>query len=219
MDKKFLTLETTKIAPCESITIKDPYYENDIWCAFHTDACFNFTHAKCAVSNYIDHYTDEQFDFDMNTTEFAFIIGMKNVLNCFTVKTEENGKLGVYSSLNEKLVKIEKTEIGCDTAEFSFGTEKTFGEFAIRTGSDGFIGEVHLYKYKPSGNPVGLLFIGSLDGDIVSPELVYDSFIAAFGIERTKDKSFEDKIADAQNRKGENKNNRSSKEIVDDFEK
>lgn len=204
MSNKYLYLDTSKIMPCKSITIKDPYYENNLWCAFHTDNCTDFTHAKCAAVNYSEHYKDEEFEFDMNITEFAFLVGIDKVINLFKIEQENNGNLSVSHRLSDKLVTTEMTEIGCETAQFSFGTEKTFGEFSINTGADGGIGDVYLYKNKYNNMPIGLLFMGSCSGDIVSPEKMIDSFVAAFGIERTREKSFNDKISDAENRKTKN---------------
>lgn len=75
---------------------------------------------------------------------------------------------------------LNQTEIGCDTAQFSFGNEKTFGEFSIHTGADGGIGQVNLFINKQTGKPIGLLFIGECDGDIVSPprdvSVIYSCF-------------------------------------------
>ena len=62
--KKMLELATSKIEPCESIIIKDPWYEKDVWCTFQEDNCKSFTHVRAMASNYDEHYKDEKFEFD-----------------------------------------------------------------------------------------------------------------------------------------------------------
>lgn len=202
MNKNILEFDCSKIEPCESIIIKDPYYDRNVWCAFQHDDCSEFTHAKGAVSNYIEHYKDEEYDFesDLNITEFALLIGSKAFISHCKIKPEKTGNLSVLSTkrLND-VCESDVTEIGCDTAQFSFGNEKTFGEFSIHTGADGSIGEVCLFTNKYSKKPLGLLFSGSCDGDIVSPKQIYDSFIAAFGVE--KEKSLDNLIKDSEKQK------------------
>lgn len=195
MTDKLIEIEKSKIEQCNSIIIKDPYYGRDVWCSFQNDNCSDFTHAKGLISNYDEHYKDDKMEFDMNTTAFGFVIGTNLFLNHYDVKREDDGSLAGYmSKFLQDMTTIEQTEIGCDTAQFSFGNEKTFGEFSIHTGADGGIGQVNLFLNKQTGKPIGLLFIGECDGDIVSLQEMHQSFIAAFGIERTKLKSLSEKI-------------------------
>ncbi len=198
MKNTIVELEQTKISPCESIIIKDPWYDRDVWCAFQEDNCSSFTHARALVSNYDDHYKDENYDFDFNNTEFLMVIGEEKFVLAIDGEIEEKGGIQVYSRLNHRVIESKTTQIGCDTAEFSFGTEKTFGAFSIKTGADGSIGEVHAYYRKDNHRPIGLFFIGSVDGDMVSPQEIMDSFKAAFGIERVKERSLQIKITDAE---------------------
>ena len=174
MAEKFMKIEKSKIESCNSIIIKDPYFDSDVWCAFQNDNCSDFTHAKGLVSNYDGHYKDDDMEFDFNTTAFGFAIGTNLFLNHYDVRKEEDGSLASYmSKFLQNATTVEQTEIGCDTAQFSFGNEKTFGEFSIHTGADGGIGQVNLFINKQTGKPVGLLFIGECDGDIVSPQEMY----------------------------------------------
>lgn len=203
MSEKLLKIDKSKIEPCKSIIIKDPYYERDVWCAFQNDNCEAFTHAKGLVSNYDGHYKDDEMEFDFNTTAFGFAIGTDMFLSHYDVRREDDGSLSGYMSKflqNETIV--ETTEIGCDTAQFSFGNENTFGEFSIHTGADGGLGQVNLFIDKVTKKPVGLLFIGECDGDIVSVQEMYQSFIAAFGIERVNSKTLNAKIDNAKEESG-----------------
>ena len=220
MNRNVLEFDNSKIEPCESIIIKDPSYDRDVWCAFQHDDCSEFTHAKGAVSNYMEHYKNEDYNFesDLNITDFALLIGSKAFISHCKVKPQKTGKLSVLSTqkLNE-ISNSDITEIGCDTAEFSFGNEKTFGEFSIHTGADGYIGEVHLFTSKYTKKPLGLLFIGSCDGDMVSPEQMYDSFIAAFGMERVKEKSLDNIIKEGEKQK-QNKSTIDNKDVIKNSE-
>lgn len=200
-NNKTLSLEKASIEHCESIIIKDPWYDRGVWCAFQVDNCSAFSHAKALVTNYDDYYKDDEFEFDFNNTEFAMVLGTEDFVSCIDPRISENGKIAVYSRLNNNLYQATATEIGCDTAEFSFGNERTFGAFAIHTGADGSIGEVHLYTVKGSNVPVGCLFIGSVDGEMVPPEEIMDSFKAAFGIDREKDRSLQSRINKAEKKK------------------
>jgi len=200
MNEKLLEIEKSKIETCKSVIIKDPYYDRDVWCAFHNDNCEAFTHAKGLISNYDGHYKDEKIAFDFNTTEFGFAIGNEVFMNHYDIRKEEDGSLAGYmSKFLQTMTSIETTEIGCDTAQFSFGNENTFGEFSIHTGADGGIGQVNLFINKNTNKPLGLVFIGGCDGNIVSSQEIYRSFIAAFGIEREKHKTLNVKIEEAQN--------------------
>lgn len=203
MNATVLELKKSGIEPCESIIIKDPYYERDVWCAFQVDNCSRFTHAKALVSNYDEHYKDDKFEFDMNNTDFALILGTEDFVSSMYPRTDEDNSIGIGSTIDHSKCDKKKTEIGCDTAQFSFGNENTFGAFSIHTGADGGIGEVHLYTVKGSGLPIGLFFIGSVDGDMVSPEELMNSFKAAFGIDREKDRSLQNRIDNAEQKKGD----------------
>lgn len=201
MKNKVLELEKSIIEPCESIIIKDPWYEKGTWCAFQEDNCKCFTHAKALVSNYDEHYKDDQFEFDMNNTEFALVIGVDDFVSRINPRINEDGSIAIYAALNEKTINSSKTEIACDTAQFGFGNENTFGAFSIHTGADGRIGEVHLYMVKGTKVPVGLFFVGSVDGDMVPPEEIMDSFKAAFGIEKERKPSLQNTIDEAEKKK------------------
>lgn len=205
MNEKLIKIEKASIEPCNSIIIKDPYYDRDVWCAFQNDNCSDFTHAKGLISNYDEHYKDDEMEFDMNTTEFGFVVGTHLFVNHYDVRGQEDGSLAGYiSKFLKDATTVETTEIGCDTAQFSFGNEKTFGQFSVHTGADGGIGQVNLFINKQTGKPVGLLFIGACDGDIVSPQEMYQSFTAAFGIERVKEKTLGKKISKAEKALNEN---------------
>ena len=206
MSDKLLKIEKSAIEQCNSIIIKDPYYDRDVWCAFQNDNCSDFTHAKGLISNYDAHYKDDEMEFDMNTIAFGFVIGTNLFMNHYDVRREDDGSLvGYMSKFIQDMTTIEQTEIGCDTAQFSFGNEKTFGEFSIHTGADGGIGQVNLFINKQTGKPVGLLFIGECDGDIVPPQEIYYSFIAAFGMCRIKENYLNNKIERARSNQTNNK--------------
>lgn len=76
---------------------------------------------------------------------------------------------------------------------------------------------MNLFINKQTGKPVGLLFIGECDGDIVSPQEMYQSFIAAFGFDREKNKSLSTKIEDAKTQN--NSDSRITKETDLEIEK
>jgi len=197
---RLVEIEKSKIEPCNSVIIKDPYYSRDVWCAFQNDECSDFTHAKGLVSNYDGHYKDDEMEFDFNTTAFGFLIGTSMFLNHYDIRREDDGSLAGYmSKFLQNATTIETTEIGCDTAQFSFGNENTFGEFSIHTGADGGLGQVNLFIDKGTRKPIGLLFIGECDGKIVSVQEMYQSFIAAFGIDRMKTQNLNDKIKKEKN--------------------
>lgn len=201
-----LKIENSKIQPCNSVIIKDLWYEDNLWCAFRVDDCSHFTHGKALVSNYDEHYKDEKFEMDLNNTEFVLFLGTKRFVECMDAQTKDTGAISIYSSLNKNLVQTEKTEIGCDTARFSFGNENTFDAFSICTGADGTIGNVYLYKDKASQSPLGLFFFGCVDGDMVSAQEMIDSFKAAFGMERVKTRSLKNKIDGAEKKNKDNGN-------------
>ena len=196
-----IELVPSKIERCNSIIIKDPYYDRDVWCAFQSDDCSAFTHAKGLVANYDSKFDYENTSIDVNNTEFAYAIGVEKFLSGCVFEQNETGEVEVFTRFKEDSVKVDVTTIGCDTAQFSFGSEKTFGEFSIDTGADGQLGEVHFFKLAKSDRPIGLIFMGCCDGDIVSPERIHNSFVAAFGIEREMDKSLDSKIAISENKK------------------
>lgn len=203
-----IELNPSKIERCNSIIIKDPSYDRSVWCAFQLDECSAFTHAKGLTVNYDGHFDYDNFSIDTNNTEFAYAIGVEKFLSGCEFEQNETGEIEVFTKFVEGTVKTEVTTIGCDTAEFSFGTENTFGEFGIHTGADGQLGEVHLFKLAKNNRPIGLIFMGCLDGDMVAPELIHNSFISSFGIEREKNKSLDSKISESEKKKSINTNSK-----------
>lgn len=197
-----IEMEKSKIEACESVIIQDPWYEPGAWCTYQLDQCANITHAKAMVTNYDEHYKDEHFEFDMNTTEFALLLGSNKFVSAISFKARDSGNIDVFLSGPDEYVRMRPVEIGCDRAEFSFGNEKTFGAFTISTGADGRIGEVHTFKARGSSEPVGILFVGALDGDMVPPEEIIDSFKAAFGAERERKEPLTGKIKSAERKAG-----------------
>lgn len=197
-----IEMAKSKIEACESIIIQDPWYEPGTRYTYQLDRCANITHAKAMATNYDEHYKDEHFEFDMNTTEFALLLGSNKFVSAISFEVRDNGNIDVFLSDPDEYARKRPVEIGCDRAEFSFGNEKTFGAFTISTGADGRIGEVHTFKVKGSSEPVGVLFVGALDGGMVPPEEIIESFKAAFGAERERKEPLKGKIKSAERKAG-----------------
>jgi hypothetical protein len=201
MERNIVELKKSKMEPCETVIIKDPWYERDTWCAFQSDDCSLFTHAKALASCFTSHYKDEEMEFDHNVTSFALFMGTDEFVSIMEPRIEDDGYVGIYSRLNKSLITKTVTEIGCDTAQFSFGTPETFDAFSLHTGADGGIGSVHLYKDTTIDKPIGLFFVGSVDADMITPNDIIGSFVAAFNIERQRENSLQSHIDKAENSK------------------
>ena len=152
-----------KINNLNHIVVSDPSYKKDVWCRYEID---DLKEKNWIVNLDINHKTEKVEDFDTSYIEFSLLIKKAdNVCNL--------AKDGITYL---KKIKLKEYEIGMDTACIALGINDNAKEIinshdewqpscSIRTGTDGFFGEVK--EGKDSNNNLCFLYItGYLDDDM-----------------------------------------------------
>lgn len=152
-----------KINNLNHIVVSDPSYKKDVWCRYEID---DLKEKNWIVNLDINHKTEKVGDFDVSNIEFCMLIKKYNDVCNLT-------KEGI-SYLNN--INLKEYKIGMDTACIALGINDNAKEIinsyeewqpncSIRTGTDGFFGEVK--EGRDENNNLCFLYIsGFLDDDM-----------------------------------------------------
>lgn len=176
-------LKNGTIKKLNGIVISDPSYGQDVKCRYQSDRKYEKWQYEYSSISRKEKYKD--FTFSM--IDFCLKLGSSDVIQEIKIN-EEDSSFSYPSDF-----KMKEFRIGMDTACFCIGSKTNYDAFgesmAIDTGTDGYLGVV--FEFVPSGKskPVAILFLGNIDGNLISEEELYRSIMSGFDVPLDTDDS------------------------------
>ena len=173
METKYAKIPEIK----KGVVFSDPWYDASVWCQYRK----SFS-AK-------DWFMKLESKADDGYVSFQMLLGRPTASHGVKVTETRDGSFDIrYPGIYE----VNQVELGMDTACIFCGNLenwKTYGESAaLRTGTDGFFGDLMVITCKGETDPAGFLLMGSLDETFGSPEDIFNHMVSSFnGFEITRE--------------------------------
>lgn len=179
-----------KIKNLNHIVISDPSYEEGVWCRYERK---NLNERNWFVDIEVNDINEEYKGFTIKGTEYRMLLQ----------SDRNNAKMLKDAISHSKKIKIEKTDIGVDTACVALGINEYAKEIinskdewqpdcSLKTLTDGIVGEV--IEGKQDGKMSFLFITGSLCDDVeYTKEAILDYLVEQFQIEELEKVKSNDK--------------------------
>ena len=173
METKYAKIPEIK----KGVVFSDPWYDASVWCQYRK--AFS---AK-------DWFMKMDSAVEDGYVSFQMLLGRPTVSHNFKVMEAYDGSFDIrYPGIYE----VNQVELGMDTACIFCGNLenwKAYGESAaLRTGTDGYFGDLMVITCKGDTEPAGFLLMGNLDETFGSPEHIFNHMVSSFnGLEISRE--------------------------------
>lgn len=150
------------------VVFSDPFYDESVWCQYRKDF---------RADNWLMKMDSKTED---GIISFTLTLGRSTVLSGVqAIEVEDGIQINYPGRYN-----TENFQLGMDTACIYCGLKEHWvyfpNEAGLRTGTDGFFGDLTVFTCKGEEDPAGFLMTADLDATFMNEKLLFAHFVSSF---------------------------------------